>query len=44
MQLALGWLNRLWRDAMLVAVGLVAVAGLTYFLMKSRKETSKSTR
>ena len=29
---------------MLVIVGLLAVAGLSYFLMKSRKQTAKSAR
>jgi hypothetical protein len=29
---------------MLLIVGLAAVAGLTYFLVKSRKQTAKSAR
>jgi LPXTG-motif cell wall-anchored protein len=29
---------------MLMIVGLVAVAGLAYFLVKSRKQTAKSSR
>jgi hypothetical protein len=29
---------------MLIIVGLVAIAGLSYFLMKSRKQTAKSVR
>ena len=36
--------SHLWRTHMLMIVGLLAVAGLSYFLVKSRKQTAKSAR